>query len=38
MPKEETTVPEPDKSKVTNTENSENVETQSKLETELANS
>ncbi|MBF0811982.1 YSIRK-type signal peptide-containing protein, partial [Staphylococcus xylosus] len=36
MPKEETTVPEPDKSKVTNTENSENVETQSKLETELA--
>uniref|UniRef100_UPI003F549102 Ig-like domain-containing protein n=1 Tax=Staphylococcus xylosus TaxID=1288 RepID=UPI003F549102 len=36
MPKEETTVPEPDKSKVTNTENSENVETPSKLETELA--
>lgn len=36
MPKEETTVPEPDKSKVTNTENSENAETQSKLETELA--
>ncbi|WP_070052514.1 Ig-like domain-containing protein, partial [Staphylococcus xylosus] len=36
MPKEETTVPEPDKSKVTNTENSENVETQSKLATELA--
>ncbi|WP_145579223.1 Ig-like domain-containing protein, partial [Staphylococcus xylosus] len=36
MPKEETTVPEPDKSKVTNTENSENAETPSKLETELA--